>query len=113
MKTYEVLERALALIEDEKNWTQKDYRVGDALCAEGACVLGGGGTIDAHNVAMWTGKADAAVRALGSALSGPVHVFNDSHSHAEVVALFQKAIANEKRKAGVYIELPVEEPVAS
>ena len=30
----------------------------------------------------------------------------DTHTHAEVVALFQEAIRNEKRKAGIPIDVP-------
>ena len=110
MKTYEVLEKALALIEDEKDWAQGDYRIGDALCAEGACIVAGGGALE------WDGQRFAssvppdecvvAFGALGALTTEAIHQFNDSRSHAEVVALFQGAIRNEKAKAGVPVDVP-------
>lgn len=111
MKIYEGLEKALAVIENEKNWTKGDYQVGNAYCAEGACLVSVG--LQPESPRAWrVEQADqfvtlinALIRALGG---GRVHRFNDTHTHAEVVALFQKAIRDEKLKEGVEIEIPVE-----
>jgi len=116
MKAYEVLEKALALIEREENWAQGDLRVGNAFCAEGACVIAAGGALKWEgSVQHYRALVDAseyfdAFDALYRYVPGSIYEFNDSHSHAEVVTLFQKAIRAEKQKAGIAIDLPVEVP---
>jgi hypothetical protein len=105
MRTYEVLERALGLIEDERNWWQCGNRATNtatgkcAVLAVGAALRGGE-------------ESSHALNALASLLDGSheaIAHFNDTHSHAEVVALFQKAIRLEKQKAGVPLDLPDDE----
>jgi len=115
MKTYEVLEKALALIEREENWAQGDYKVGDALCAEGACLVAGGMKLefDGQRYTFFdepTPGYHAALDSLQDLLSDSVHLYNDAATHAQVVALFQKAIRAEKQKAGIAIDLPAEVP---
>lgn len=112
METYETLEKALALIEPEGNWVcgNEGMDGGPGLCAEGALgrVLGiVGRDYDAIH-------ATDAYRALQNALPGfnrIVFMFNDHHSHTEVVALFMKAIRQEKQKAGITVDLPTTQPV--
>lgn len=98
METYEVLEKALALIEDEKDWCPNGWG-SDA-----------GGKCAAHaihaNVPHLRGiDAQLAVERLTGCYLGE---FNDTHTHAEVVALFKRAIRSEKAKAGIPVELPAE-----
>jgi hypothetical protein len=100
METWEVLEKALALIEDEENWCQGHLYIGNRCCARGALMA-------SRPLKKEVDQAGAAIRAL---LPGPhtIMTFNDTHSHAEVVDLFQTAIRNEKQKARVLVEIPRE-----
>jgi hypothetical protein len=98
MKTYEVLEKALGLIEDERNWCQYTLQRGSAFCSGGALLQVTNGKCSGQ----WTGEGAAALRALsGLTPDHDVVGFNNTHSHAEVVELFQTAIREEKRKAGI------------
>ena len=108
MTASEVLRKARALIEKPENWTQGAYARGiddagksikDAcsLCAVGAVYaitddLKAGGEKVFQRVLYW----------LGSALARPgeppldsadVIAFNDTRTHAEVLSLFDRAIA--------------------
>lgn len=109
MKTYELLEKALGEIEDPQDWFQGAYSgPAGAVCAEGACNKVQWGTV----LPSESGTAEAPLfNVLGLAIlsrgeDGNLAEFNDSHSHAEVVALFQQVIAEEKRKVGVFIKIP-------
>lgn len=120
MKKYEVLEKALALIEDEKNWGQGliesvDGRVcingalvkalyGVEKCADAPtedCYIGGKFGLD--DLAL--SKGDTTFRNLSGM---PTARFNDAHAHAEVLDFLREAIRNEKAKAGVSVEVPTE-----
>lgn len=124
MKAYEVLEGALAHIENEENWcTGVMQRGNDQRCALGAIRLVGMEkglmTWSAFEGARASEPLRSAQRALGTlALQGlglnldpsfytldPIAAFNDTHTHAEVVALFQEAIREEKHREGVRIEM--------
>jgi hypothetical protein len=99
MDVRDVLIGGAKLIANPENWTQFELarnRFGDrvnplspaavSFCTYGALVR------SSHNVTiLWT---DAAVylRAAGS-FDGPLHKFNNSHTHAEVCDLFARAIA--------------------
>ena len=116
MKTFEVLERALALIEDEKDWCQGgggwySDEEGATLCAEGSlfCVLG------MHpDEQMAVLVETEPYRSLSEACGcREVFQFNDHHTHAEVVALFQRAIRNEKAKEGIPLEVEAPAEVLS
>lgn len=98
METYEVLEKALALIEDEWNWVPHSGGVGGPYCAVGA-LLAVEGTCGILKVPGYQSLADAAFP-----LSIPR--FNDTHSHAEVCDLFRAAIRREKARLGVIVDLP-------
>jgi len=101
MKTYEVLEKALARIEDEKNWCQGSYGPKKGPnCAVGALVYAEA-TRSIHDRPV----AEALV-ALGAFTGGSLVDFNDSRTHPEVVELFQKAIRAEKQKAGIVVDVP-------
>ncbi len=110
MKTYEVLEKALALIEDESNWTDRGWAVdpGGRMCAAGACNVAEG-IIDRKESRCFAVCSSPAPVALRAALPGDYEVlpdFNDHETHADVVALFQRAIRAEKAKEGS--EIPLE-----
>lgn len=110
LATYEVLEKALALIEDEKNWCQGMERTAAGRrCARGALC----------EVAQLRDLA-VAQRVLGrfanpreSSVDAIIN-FNDLHNHAEVVELFQRAVRAEKEKEGIPVEIPeqAKEPVS-
>jgi hypothetical protein len=107
MTTYEVLKKALALIEDEKDWCQGKTGWG-RRCAVGAISTTVGG-IGSHTDDVLNYPP---LKALCVALGGNgIVYFNDTHTHAEVVALFRTAIRAEKAKAGIPIEVPIEDPV--
>lgn len=130
METYEVLEKALALIEDESHWCQNDTRIGDAFCAVGALNFAmtgiARGSLEARAraeargvletyyeaAALLNGMAEDAGYEPISGRKCAVAMFNNDRSHAEVVALFQKAIRQEKEKAGIPVEIPERELVA-
>lgn len=112
LKTYEVLERALGLIEREENWCDHFPGIspdGKERCAVHAvkaivgCFDGGFG---------WTEQAKEVVDVLKD-YTNPLGVasWNDTHTHAEVVALFQTAIRAEKQKAGALVDLPTSKPL--
>lgn len=104
MKTSEILQTAYELIKEEKNWTQ-------GVCARNAkgeevyfnsmnavsfCTAGAlARTTATDNVYELCWHAlTAHLRDSGGGLSR----FNDTHSHAEVCELFQRAIAAEQQK---------------
>jgi hypothetical protein len=109
MKTYEVLERALGDIQDEKNWCQgMEENLQGARCAIGSIHAKLSEEYEDQCLAKYV-----LVRTLeandfhspGAHGFGLLADFNDTHSHAEVVALFQQAIRNEKAKAGVPLDV--------
>jgi hypothetical protein len=130
VKTYEVLEKALGLIEDERHWCRGAVGRGGARCAIGALNFatvgidqGGKGTKAKVEPVLYRAYVAAVgalnllaerdgfeTREMPRGSMPAVAFFNNSHSHAEVVALFQEAIRNEKAKAGVPVDLPA--PVA-
>lgn len=123
METLEVLEQARALITPPEAWTTKAFArekpsiawpeglgvqssAPEAVCwcAIGACRKAAGvvNLFDANYAA-----SDSAVQALGKQLRPEgwegsyfeaVHFYNDNQTHAEVLALFDRAIAAEKAK---------------
>jgi hypothetical protein len=106
MEAYEVLEKALALIEDERNWCQWDREnYAGQRCAVGALEAAAGEvTACGYDLSEKFGleqllESKGFKRPPGR--SWFLSAFNDSHSHAEVVELFQTAIREEKRKAGI------------
>lgn len=107
MKTYE----ALALIEDEKNWcSDGPFGAGDGRVTRCALMAISAATPNCATATLASipmqEAAEAAGVPRGEYAGGPLAEFNDTHSHAEVVALFKKAIAAEKAKAGVLLEIP-------
>jgi hypothetical protein len=104
MTTLDVLKAARALISDPARWTQNvmardadggQYTFGCAPQTVSWCALGA--------LQHITGKAstNGALDALDTQL--PIYItidyFNDTHTHAEVLALFDAAIARLEREA--------------
>lgn len=99
MTASEVLRKARALIDKPESWTQGAYaRTADGkdlppkdeqACAW--CILGA-----VHQVADGGGVSVDAIETLVKALpTATAHLpnFNDTHTHAEVLSLFDRAIA--------------------
>lgn len=113
MDTVETLKAARALIDTPEKWWQKkgdEYRAGRHCAITALDEVGG--------VRATTGPAiPALARAIGGWTEEPVLLvrtitsFNDSHSHAEVLAAFDRAIEVEEARAaehnvpGVYADL--------
>ena len=93
MTTVEVLRAARALIADESKWWRGGCAVAGQACMFNAVSRAGGEPYtDAHK---------ALLRAIGCNEDEPTEGFawNDSHTHAEVMAAFDRAIAIEEAKA--------------
>lgn len=104
METVEILTKARELISDESRWTKNDYAADNvgyvvefsdpracAFCALGAILR----VVEAKDDNDPTAReADRLlVRAIGGTVPYDVAVFNDTHSHGEVLDLFDRAIA--------------------
>lgn len=124
METLEVLEKARALITPPEAWTTKSFaREKPSI----ACPEGMGVQASAPEAVCWCAigacrkaagvkklfdenyaASDRAVQALGKVLRPEgwkgsyfeaVHSYNDEHSHDDVLALFDRAIAAEREVA--------------
>jgi hypothetical protein len=101
MDTVEILEKARELISDESRWTRgwfaktaDGYRCNPlSLGAECFCALGALSKVMGTNYGELTGKT--ATERLRSSLPSGCNItgFNDSATHAEVLDLFDRAIA--------------------
>ncbi len=106
----QILKEARALIADEKNWTQGDYarsslgnstgvknEDAECFCAIGALAKVQGITPNDDI----TGASYLALEASGGeqTLGFIVARYNDDHTHAEVLALFDRAIARAESEA--------------
>lgn len=119
--TLQVLTEARALIAKPENWGWYVYDDGRRMCAAGAVCR-------ANGVSRWHGgDAQIALQRVTGCYLGS---FNDTHTHAEVLAVFDQAIAAERAKAqgsrltdqvqgiindalAVAAELPAADPVSS
>jgi len=111
------------MIEDEDSWCQGQMFQGDRACSLGAMsrfmtshlgdsdygeVVGAG----CAGLDILRRRLPAGERFFIGSCTGfldPIAVFNDTHTHAEVVALFQKAIRVAKRLDAEAIAIPVEQ----
>jgi hypothetical protein len=87
----DVLVAARALIENPEDWRKGAYRTRDAdghVLARCAC-----GALQDASRPKRAGQSSAAYQALKAAMGGDVCEWNDDHTHAEVLAAFDKAIA--------------------
>jgi hypothetical protein len=124
MKTYEmpyeVLEEALDLIWEREHWCRGALRAGE-IRFEGSkgpeinykyCALGAIYEAEDADTATQKGPITPSLEPFKSVAGrqafkmvsrlagGDLTRFNDTHTHAEVVALFQQAIRNEKERVG-------------
>lgn len=96
MTVKDVLIAARAKIADPANWTQRvsarevngHVVAHDDAMAVCWCALGALANVIWRNDIYW-----AAESALSDAIGGSIHKFNDTHTHAEVLAKFDEAIA--------------------
>ena len=85
----DVLIDAKAQIENPENWRQGEFGFStNATCAFGAVVRG------ANRLNASKDVFHAVSASIDGAAHGSVIRFNDSHTHAEVLALFDRAIAS-------------------
>lgn len=95
----EVLIAARKKIEKPENWTQgtgaKDIegRYADADSPEAVCWCSMG-ALYAVTASMPGTYYNQAYEALRDVINDSIAMFNDTHSHADVIEIFDKAIAN-------------------
>jgi hypothetical protein len=102
--TLEVLLEARALIAKPENWTQQAvardrFGNGTSVLAENAisfCALGA--LCRAHGNEMWAGRA---FTPLSEEMRPNIPTFNNSRTHADVLAAFERAIAAERAVLGI------------
>lgn len=111
MTTEEVLIAAREKIADEKNWTQKEYLrggSGEPLMAKDVakacqfCAIGAvfAALCDVEYCNMFAVECESPyILALNRASGGSIFRFNDSHTHAEVLGIFDEAIASEQARS--------------
>ena len=104
MKPSEVLRAARAKIEKAENWTQGEYgrdargRVADVMVACSRCSVGAVFAVcaevrSAPETRAWNLLREQVPGYSESWVYDPVVAFNDTSTHAEVLALFDRAIA--------------------
>ena len=83
--TLQILTEARALIERPENWAKRSYGLnGGPMCAVGA---------------IWrAGNYNHEIVETMNEMCGGLSFFNDNHEHAEVLALFDRAIEAERAK---------------
>lgn len=86
----DILIEGRALIDTPDKWTQGSYFEGDKRCSDGALRKACWGATNTFNVYYLAYIRLA--HAMGSSVCG----FNDTHTHAEVLAAFDQAIAAER-----------------
>ena len=88
----EILIRARKLIENPENWIQGAFSKGGAYCAVGSLFAAG---IDISGPYTESPAYQALEKAMGldhTPPAGRVSYWSDSHTHAEVLAAFDRAI---------------------
>ncbi len=103
MNTVQILKEARALIANEKNWTQGEYALAEngrpQLCPNqfSKCFCSVGAVSRAMRLhpteAGKSGVMEKFIKAAGLSNVRELVEFNDSHTHAVVLALFDRAIA--------------------
>lgn len=106
MTTVEFLRAARALIESPETWTQLRLYANGRYCAVGALMAVPG--------LQSRCEADMALQGVlaGMGEEPALSLFNDRHSHGEVLALFDRAIAYEEAKAQEFIVTPEREAIS-
>lgn len=103
MTTFEILKAARELISDEKRWTQGFYAVANGwpvvqfasehLPDSADCFCAIGSLAKAGCMSVYDAESSGAYKALEAVSEIDVHEFNDTHTHEEVLALFDRAIS--------------------
>ncbi|MXN46085.1 hypothetical protein GR138_12880 [Shinella kummerowiae] len=100
----EALQKARELISDPKRWTQEAYArdtdgVDNVNCGsdhipeDSVCFCSIGAIAKAYGCNISAAECSTAFKLLEAGLDDEVGVYNDSHTHAEVLAAFDLAIA--------------------
>jgi hypothetical protein len=104
MKISDVLKTGMAKIEDEKNWIQGAFARDDkkevvpSSDSRATCWCASG-SIFAQRICVDASTQAKAVTLLNQATqSRQIAYFNDTHTHAEVIALFKRVIAEQEAK---------------
>lgn len=95
----EILIKAKALIADPNYWTKGTYfrdRKDNECGINMACKFCSIGAV--HKVAPYC-LGNGALTALANSINGPepLYLYNDTHTHAEVMAVWDKAIEESKK----------------
>lgn len=104
MSTLEILKAAKEKIVDEKSWTQewfakywdderRVWREADATSPWATCWCSSGAIRAVLNASNFDSISDDLAIPFGFDSLGNLEEFNDSHTHAEVITLWDKAIA--------------------
>lgn len=99
MNIYETLVAAKKLIENPENWLQGEYCNGkDIDVSTCFCSIGAVKKVLGH--AALSSDRNPATEALGAGFGGfsYIAIYNDFHSHAEVMAMWDKAIEKAKEE---------------
>ncbi|NTJ67561.1 hypothetical protein G6M50_06255 [Agrobacterium rhizogenes] len=109
MNTVEILKKARELLSDEKRWTKGFYAVdidGYAAHVDGNeacqfCAIGAIARVSGMTGAEAEGSKSAEMLAKAAGIDRGCHVpsFNDDHTHAEILDLFDCAIARAESEA--------------
>jgi hypothetical protein len=106
--TSEVLRAARALIDTPEKWSPDGWGDGDTRCAVHALDSTDGVL---RHLSGQVHVADPAFQALSRAMGGYPGDFNDSHTHAEVMAAYDRAIAHAEAAEAEFTVQPTREPV--
>jgi hypothetical protein len=126
MENYVVLEKALALIEPEENWCQVELEDEGRVCLNGALIRAstgltvheacGAGLVGDGFIGHRYGLDELAIeryeflQRYEEEQGMPTAIFNDRHSHAEVLDFLKLAIRRAKAKVGIPVDLPEPTP---
>jgi len=87
MEPREILIRARKLIQDPKNWIQEHFYHNGAYCGSGALIAAG-------LTGAFSGNPAYESLRKAAKTNEQFCTFNDTHTHAEVLAAFDRAIAS-------------------
>lgn len=91
MKTSDILQRARALIEDERNWCTGQYFKGKRMCAVGAIQRAHVSAVDYLHPVLAT--LDNVTTSVCDSATSRVHDVNDKYGHVAVMELYDIAIS--------------------
>lgn len=111
MSTVEILQKARDLISDPKRWTQDAYARDDfgnetvsfgssAVPESSICFCSIGAIASVAKSTITEAETGEAFKLIEAGISAELAVYNDTHTHAEVLAAFDRAIEKAKASAG-------------